>query len=83
MRRIRRTFNMSEIQSIERKRAIPEANRGVDTKYMNEVNGLSQEEEKDRDHYCRISRTLPLAGSHNRTIYLRTIWGLYFLRFFY
>ena len=28
--------------------------------------------------YCRISRTLPLAGSHNRTIYLRTIWGLYF-----
>ena len=47
-------FNMSEIQSIERKRAIRKANRGVDTKYINEVNGLLQEEEKDGDRLTTI-----------------------------
>ena len=45
---------MSEIQSIERKRAIRKANRGVDTKYINEVNGLLQEEEKDGDRLTTI-----------------------------
>ena len=54
--------------------------RGLDYKYPCELQAfkLIPQASTDQHTYCRISRTLPLAGSHNRTIYLRTIWGLYF-----
>jgi hypothetical protein len=40
---------MAEAQSVERKRAIRKANRGVISKYINEANDLLHDEESDRD----------------------------------
>ena len=49
---------MAETQSIERKRAIRKANRGVITKYINEVNELLHQEETDRDRLITIQGLL-------------------------
>ena len=49
---------MAETQLIERKRAIRKANRGVITKYINEVNELLHQEETDRDRLITIQRLL-------------------------
>lgn len=49
---------MSEAQTIERKRAIRKANRGVITKYINEANDLLKEEEFDQDRLSTIQGLL-------------------------
>jgi hypothetical protein len=49
---------MAEAQSIERKRAIRKANRGVITKYINEANDLLHEEDSDRDRLITIQGLL-------------------------
>ncbi|CAB4005289.1 Hypothetical predicted protein, partial [Paramuricea clavata] len=49
---------MAEAQSIERKRAIRKANRGVITKYINEANDLLHDEDSDRDRLITIQGLL-------------------------
>ena len=49
---------MAEAQSIERKRAIRKANRGVTTKYINEANDLLHDEDSDRDRLITIQGLL-------------------------